>query len=91
MVANYPQPIYYHIRVKLGTHSFTTSPVQPIGPGGVLVVPPASYYVYADNRNHGRDSREYGPVPAGNLRGIVVRHVRSLIGYDPIDQSDSLK
>ena len=57
----------------------------------VLVVPPASFYVYADNRNHGRDSREYGPVPAGNLRGIVVRHVRSLIAYDPLDQSDSLK
>ena len=53
----------------------------------IFVVPPASYYVYADNRNHGRDSREYGPVPAANVRGIVVRHVRSLISYDPLDQA----
>jgi signal peptidase I len=57
----------------------------------VTVVPPGTFYVYADNRNHGRDSREYGPVPLANVRGIVVRHARSLISYDPLDQSDSLK
>jgi signal peptidase I len=50
-----------------------------------LVVPPGTYYVLADNRNHGRDSREYGCVPASSIRGTVVRHVRSLFGYDKIE------
>ncbi len=51
----------------------------------VLVVPAGSYYVVADNRNHGRDSREYGVVPASNLRGTVIRRVKSLLSYDPVE------
>src|SRR5262249_35116869 len=57
----------------------------------VLTVPAGAFYVYADNRNHGRGCREYGPVPAANVRGMILRHVRSLISYEPVDQSDSLK
>jgi FtsP/CotA-like multicopper oxidase with cupredoxin domain len=38
--ANYPQPIYYHIRLQLGTHYITNSRVQPIDRFGVDVVPP---------------------------------------------------
>jgi len=67
------------------TYSIARDPQRHSKDQNVFVVPPGSYYVYADNRNHGRDSREYGPVPAANLRGTLVRHVRSLISYDPID------
>src|SRR5439155_13781607 len=50
-----------------------------------ITVPPGCYYVLADNRNHGRDSREYGCVQAARLRGTVVRHAISLLKYDPIE------
>jgi FtsP/CotA-like multicopper oxidase with cupredoxin domain len=40
VVANYPQPIYYHIKLQVATHRVTTSPVLPIGKGGVPVIPP---------------------------------------------------
>jgi FtsP/CotA-like multicopper oxidase with cupredoxin domain len=35
-----PNPKLYHIRVQVGTHSFTSSQVQPITSGGLPVVPP---------------------------------------------------
>lgn len=35
-----PNPILYHIRLQVGTHSFTSSLVQPIDRGGNPVVPP---------------------------------------------------
>jgi signal peptidase I len=41
-------------------------------------VPKEAYCVLADNREHGRDSREYGPVPASAIRGTVVRKIVSL-------------
>ena len=37
---NYPQPILYHIRLQVNTHSFTTSRVLPINANGDPVVPP---------------------------------------------------
>jgi signal peptidase I len=50
-----------------------------------VVVPEGAFYVLSDNRNHGRDSREYGVVPAANVRGIVLRKATSLVHYEPID------
>ncbi len=39
-VANYPDPILYHIRLQVRQHSFTTSAVQPIDASGNVVTPP---------------------------------------------------
>jgi hypothetical protein len=30
-----------------------------------------AYYVLADHRNHGTDSRTFGPVAAGKIRAVV--------------------
>jgi signal peptidase I len=40
------------------------------------------YFVMADSRNHGRDSREYGVVPAQNVRGVV----RYLVSATPVKE-----
>jgi len=46
-----------------------------------------AYYVLADNRNHGTDSRNFGPVPAAKLRAVVTRRLTagpgSLLGEGP--------
>jgi signal peptidase I len=38
------------------------------------------FFVLADSRNHGRDSREYGVVPAKNVKGVV----RYLVSATPV-------
>lgn len=35
----------------------------------------ASYFVLADNRNHGADSRDFGPVPAGAIRAVMTHRL----------------
>lgn len=35
----------------------------------------AAYYVLADNRNHGTDSRTFGPVPADHIRAVITHRV----------------
>jgi signal peptidase I len=35
----------------------------------------ATYYVLADNRNHGTDSRTFGPVPADHIRAVITHRL----------------
>jgi hypothetical protein len=50
-----------------------------------FVLPPDNIYVLADNRNHGRDSRDYGPVPRSRIRGTVLRRVNSLLRWEKLE------
>jgi len=34
-----------------------------------------AYYVLSDNRNHGTDSRTFGPVPADHIRALITHRV----------------
>jgi signal peptidase I len=36
-----------------------------------VTVPPGHYWMMGDNRGNSKDSRFYGPVPAGNVEGVV--------------------
>lgn len=36
-----------------------------------------AYYVMSDNRNHGTDSRTFGPVPAHKIRAVVTHRISS--------------
>lgn len=46
-----------------------------------------AYFVLADNRNHGLDSRNFGPVPASRIRAVISRRITagpgSLLGEGP--------
>jgi signal peptidase I len=36
-----------------------------------------AYFVMSDNRNHGKDSRDFGPVPAEKIRAVVTHRLAS--------------
>ncbi len=46
-----------------------------------------AYFMLADNRNHGLDSRNFGPVPASRIRAVISRRISagpgSLLGEGP--------
>ncbi|WP_098503152.1 signal peptidase I [Tepidiforma thermophila] len=41
----------------------------PLGDMAPVVVPPDSYFVMGDNRNHSQDSRVFGPIPVNDIVG----------------------
>lgn len=48
-------------------------------------VPAGSYYVLGDHRSMSNDSRDFGPVPRGNIYG------KAVFGYWPIDKLGLLR
>lgn len=48
-------------------------------------VPTGSYYVLGDHRSMSNDSRDFGPVPRGNIYG------KAVFGYWPIDKLGLLR
>jgi signal peptidase I len=50
-----------------------------------IVVPPGKYFVSGDNRPHSLDSREFGPIPRGDIIG------KALLRYWPFDRAGIIK
>ena len=49
-----------------------------------LIVPPEKFFVLGDNRRFSNDSRDWGPVPTGNVVG------RAWVSYWPLNQFNTL-
>ena len=43
--------------------------------GSTYLMPPGSYFVMGDNRNHSSDSTAYGPVASGMIEAVVFERV----------------
>jgi signal peptidase I len=58
---------------EMGTPSESTDPwsAGDCGPRGGYVVPAGQVFVLGDNRDHSKDSRHFGGVPAANILGVV--------------------
>lgn len=58
-------------------HSFVTAATFPLlpAPRSRMQVPPGHMWLQGDNLNVSRDSRDYGPVPLGLVKGRAVLQV----------------
>ena len=43
--------------------------------GDTVLLSPGQYFLLGDNRNHSRDSREFGPVPADFITNRILFHI----------------
>lgn len=53
--------------------------------GEEILVPQGEYFVSGDNRSHSSDSREFGPIPIGDLIG------KGVLRYWPVDTFTLIK
>ncbi len=80
--ADEPQPIFawqHEIEIR-GSRFGPPVPAPSLHEWGPLVVPTGSFFMMGDNRDDSVDSRYYGTVPRGNLRGTPMFVYYS---YDP--------
>lgn len=59
-----------------------------LSPPIALQIPEDRVFVLGDNRNFSEDSRDYGPVPAANIMGLVTRVVWPLRRARPLTAPD---
>jgi signal peptidase I len=68
-------------RYSVAASRFGTAPLDPsLDNWGPIVVPPDHFFMMGDNRYNSKDSRYWGFVPRGNLRG---RPLFVYYSYDP--------
>jgi len=58
-------------REQLGSHLYGSycTPDEPCGDVPMAVVPPGTVWLAGDHRDHSADSRVFGPVPVGRIKG----------------------
>jgi signal peptidase I len=56
---------------RLDSHTFQThcTPWMPCGDVSLTIVPPGTVWLAGDHRDHSADSRVFGPVPVGRIKG----------------------
>lgn len=64
------EPCVDHVE-KLGTHAYHThcTPYAPCGDVEPVEVPAGHVWLAGDHRDHSADSRVFGPVPVGRIKG----------------------
>jgi signal peptidase I len=58
-------------REQLGPHTYDSycTPDVPCGDVPMAIVPPGAVWLAGDHRDHSADSRVFGPVPVGRIKG----------------------
>jgi signal peptidase I len=69
-------------RERLGTHEYGSycTPYLPCGDVPPSTVPPGTVWLAGDHRDHSADSRVFGPVPVGRVKG---RAWMALVSWGP--------